>query len=499
MLTSNTSKPKTRRPRWLTSLLPRAYSSLYSRLLLVMALAVGGSFFLATSIWLASMHSEKESDALLSVEDLAISMAQTVLYFEGLPKTYQHIILDQQRNLGGSRFFLSVNEERIEYETIEDNPLKTRLISAYETAFRDRVGVRVREIDVNFAYPDKLRVFNKDVLFSELPSRWVQNNLVLNPPAPLLVAQMQMSNGDWLYLASLMLPDPYVVEGIPPFTHEQLVFTLILSFILMLSSWFIVRWMTAPLRQLSEAASLLGRDIHQVPVPEKGTFEVRETARAFNLMQRRILAFISERNLLFSAISHDLKTPITRLRLRSELLDDPEARTKINQDLSELEHLVQGALELARGSDLNEPTSRMDVNALVHAIQEEVAVLNKTVHIDAPAQVQLIGRPIAFKRCLSNLIHNAVFYGSEAWITLNETPDAFLITILDNGPGVPEEELAHIFEPFVRLETSRNRNTGGHGLGMTIARNIVHTHGGSIQLKNEPGMGLKVDIQLDKA
>ncbi|EXJ12986.1 sensor histidine kinase [Nitrincola nitratireducens] len=154
---------------------------------------------------------------------------------------------------------------------------------------------------------------------------------------------------------------------------------------------------------------------------------------------------------------------------------------------------------MARGSDLNEPTSRMDVNALVHAIQEEVAVLNKTVHIDAPAQVQLIGRPIAFKRCLSNLIHNAVFYGSEAWITLNETPDAFLITILDNGPGVPEEELAHIFEPFVRLETSRNRNTGGHGLGMTIARNIVHTHGGSIQLKNEPGMGLKVDIQLDKA
>ncbi|EXJ12987.1 HAMP domain-containing protein [Nitrincola nitratireducens] len=292
MLTSNTSKPKTRRPRWLTSLLPRAYSSLYSRLLLVMALAVGGSFFLATSIWLASMHSEKESDALLSVEDLAISMAQTVLYFEGLPKTYQHIILDQQRNLGGSRFFLSVNEERIEYETIEDNPLKTRLISAYETAFRDRVGVRVRAIDVNFAYPDKLRVFNKDVLFSELPSRWVQNNLVLNPPAPLLVAQMQMSNGDWLYLASLMLPDPYVVEGIPPFTHEQLVFTLILSFILMLSSWFIVRWMTAPLRQLSEAASLLGRDIHQVPVPEKGTFEVRETARAFNLMQRRILALL---------------------------------------------------------------------------------------------------------------------------------------------------------------------------------------------------------------
>jgi len=484
--------------RRILTLLPRAFSSLYSRLLLVIMLAVGGSFFIATTIWIHAIQSDKEADAIASVQDLAISMAQTVIYFEGLPKAYQHIIIDQQRNLGGSRFFLSVNQEYVGFEAITDNPLKQDLIKEYQLAFRERVGQRMGQLRVDFAYPDKLRVFNTGVLFSELPSRWVQNNLVLNPPAPVLVAQMQMENGDWLYLASLMLPDPYVVEGIPAFTGDQLAFTLILSLVLMLSSWFIVRWLTKPLRRLSKAATSLGRDIHQVPVPEQGTYEVRETARAFNLMQRRILTFISERDLLFSAISHDLKTPITRLRLRAELLDDEPTRDKINQDLAELEQLVQGALELARGSDLNEPTGRIKLKPMLEAIQEEVAVLQRQVNIEMLYPVFFSGKPMAFKRCLSNLVHNAVFYGSEAWIKVVDEPDTITIIITDNGPGVPESELEHIFDPFVRLEGSRNRHTGGSGLGMTIARNIVHSHGGEIRLRNLPDQGLEVLIAVPK-
>lgn len=476
----------------------RVFSSLFSRLLSVIVLAVGGSFFLATTIWIQYIESGKQADALASVQDLAVSMAQTVMYFESLPKEFQHIIVDQQRNLGGSRFFLSVNKEFVNYETVRDNALKHQLIDAYHRSFRDRVGQRVGIIDVDFAYPDKLRVFNTGVLFSELPSRWVQNNLVMNPPAPVLVAQMRMDDGDWLYLASLMLPDPYVVEGVAPYTPEQLAFTMILLVLLMVSSWFIVRWLTRPLRTLSRAAMSLGRDIHQVSVPEVGTYEVRETARAFNIMQRRILTFINDRDLLFSAISHDLKTPITRLRLRAELLDDDGVREKLNKDLNELEQLVQGALELAQSTDLNEPTGQVHLQPMLEAIQEEVAVLRRHVHLTVRSPAVLYAKPMALKRCLSNLIHNAVFYGSEAWVEVQETDEAVTIIILDDGPGVPEHELEHIFDPFVRLEGSRSRHTGGTGLGMTIARNIVHSHGGDIVLRNRMGAGLEVCIILPR-
>ncbi|TGG91657.1 HAMP domain-containing protein [Natronospirillum operosum] len=473
-----------------------ALSSLFGRLLLVIVTAVFSSFLIATLVWMQYIQSGKEADAIASVQDLAISMASTVTYFESLPREFQHIIIDQQRNLGGSRFFLSVNTDYVDYESIRDNPLKQRLIDTYRATFRERLGQRVGDIEVDFAYPNTLRVFNTGVLFSDLPSRWVQNNLIMNPPAPVLVAQMQMQNGDWLYLASLMLPDPYVAEGISLFTMDLVIFTLILGAILMVCSWFIVRWLTRPMRTLSNAAMALGRDIHQNPIPETGTFEVRQTARAFNVMQRRILTFINDRDLLFSAISHDLKTPITRLRLRAELLEDTEVRERLNRDLNELEHLVQGALELARGTDIHEPVTRLRLRPMLEAIQEEVAVLGRTVELQMPQDITYAGKAVALKRCLSNLIHNAVFYGSEAWVSVNNSAEAVHITIVDNGPGVPESELEHIFDPFVRLESSRSRHTGGTGLGMTIARNIVHSHGGDIRLRNAMGRGLEVQIIL---
>lgn len=473
-------------------------TSLLGRLLLVMTLAVGGSFLLATVLWMQYIQSSRETDAISSVEDLAISMASTVSYFERLPREFQHIILEQQRNLGGTRYFLSVNQDYVDFDPIRDNPLKSKLIDTYQSTFRDRVGQRVGDIAVDFAYPHSLRVFNTGVLFSELPPRWTQNNLITNPPAPILVAQMQMESGDWLYLASLLLPDPYVVEGTTLFTTDQIFFMTILMVILMICSWFIVRWLTRPMRRLSRAAMALGRDIHQSPVPENGTFEVRGTARAFNTMQRRILTFINDRDLLFSAISHDLKTPITRLRLRAELLDDDSVREALNKDLNELEHLVQGALDLAESTDIHEATESTDLTTLLSAIQEEVAVLGRTVHLSMPDHLEIRLKPMAMKRCLSNLIHNAVFYGTEAWVEVEELPDAVHLTILDDGPGVPEEELEHIFDPFVRLESSRSRHTGGTGLGMTIARNIVHSHGGDITLRNRMGSGLEISLVIPR-
>ncbi len=483
--------------RWYQSL-ARGLSprTLFGRLLIVIILSVGGAFSVASLVWISYIQTGKEADAISSVQDLATSMASTVSYFEQLPKDFQHLILDQQRNLGGTRFFLSVNTDYVDFDAIRDNPVKTRLIDTYLSTFRDRLGQRVGDISVDFAYPQELKVFNSDVLFTELPPRWVQNNLVTNPPAPLLVAQMQMRDGDWLYLASLLLPDPYIAEGLDLFTTDQLLFMLILLAVLMISSWFIVRWLTLPMRQLSDAALALGRDIDQKPLAEQGTEEVRMMARAFNIMQRRILTFINDRDLLFSAISHDLKTPITRLRLRAELLDDDQARVDLNRDLNELEHLVKGSLELARSTDFHEHARSVDLADMLEAIREEVAVLGRTVTLDIERPFNAVVKPSAMKRCLSNLIHNAVFYGDQAWVTVIREQDDIVIHIIDNGPGVPESELEHIFDPFVRLESSRSRNTGGTGLGMTIAQNIVHSHGGDIQIGNQMGRGLHVTLRI---
>ena len=259
-----------------------------------------------------------------------------------------------------------------------------------------------------------------------------------------------------------------------------------------------VRWVTRPLKTLAEAADQLGADIERPPLAEEGPLEVSRAARAFNTMQRRLVAFIRDRTRILAAMSHDLKTPITRLRLRAELLDDPELRAKFEKDLSEMESMVGATLDFMRGVESREPRQPIDVMALLESLQADAAEVKGSVVIEGAAGQPYRGLAQALKRCLGNLIDNAVRYGKSAKVIVEDSPAMLTIRVRDEGPGVPESELERVFEPFHRLEGSRSRDTGGTGLGLGIARNIARAHGGDIFLRNLPSGGLEAVLTLPR-
>jgi signal transduction histidine kinase len=215
-------------------------------------------------------------------------------------------------------------------------------------------------------------------------------------------------------------------------------------------------------------------------------------------MQQNLVKFIADRTRIFAAMSHDLKTPITRLRLRAELLDDPELRTKFVKDLQEMEAMVGAALDFMRGVDQHEPSQPIDIMAIVESLQADAREVGGDVTVEGAAQAAFRGHAQTLKRCLSNLIDNALKYGQRATVVVADSPAELSISVRDEGPGIPEPELERVFEPFHRLEASRNRATGGSGLGLTIARNVARAHGGSLLLHNRPGGGLEAVLTLPR-
>ena len=259
-----------------------------------------------------------------------------------------------------------------------------------------------------------------------------------------------------------------------------------------------VRWVTRPLKTLAAAAQDLGEDLHRPPLDEGGPIEVSRAARAFNTMQRRLARLIADRTQIFAAMSHDLKTPITRLRLRAEMLEDAELRAKFEKDLQEMEDMVSAALDLMRGVERAEPTQPIDVMALVESVQADARETGGDVTVEGTARAPYAGHASTLKRCLVNVVDNALKYGRTAAIVVEDSPAQLVVRVRDQGPGIPEGELERVFEPFQRLEGSRNRATGGSGLGLTIARNIAQAHGGTLTLANRAAGGLEAVLVLPR-
>lgn len=259
-----------------------------------------------------------------------------------------------------------------------------------------------------------------------------------------------------------------------------------------------VRALTRPLAVLADAAGELGRDIRRPPLDEKGPLEVQRAARAFNTMQERLIRYIEDRNRILAAISHDLKTPITRLRLRTELLDDAPLKEKFLLDLDDMQRMAQASLDFLRGGEDSEPIAPMDLNALLESLQEDAEDVGHAVSISGAASQPLRCRPLALKRCLTNLVDNALKYGQSAEIAVADTATRLRLIVRDRGPGIPAAELERVFEPFYRLEGSRSRDTGGTGLGLSIARNIARAHGGELSLRNHPQGGLEAVLELPR-
>jgi signal transduction histidine kinase len=288
------------------------------------------------------------------------------------------------------------------------------------------------------------------------------------------------------------------MPGGAPLPRNLFLNLTLLVLLLVIVLYIAARNITRPLSDLARAADSVGRDAHPaLQLAERGARELRDAARAFNTMQDRLHRYLDSRTRVLAAMSHDLKTPLTRLRLQVEALENPPMQARIGRELDEMEGMVREALSLFRGLDDGEPASALDIDELAAQIRDEFADMGAAVTISGHALRPFTGKPQALKRCLTNLIANAVKFGTRAEIHIEDGAD-LLIRVRDRGPGIPEEELERVFEPFYRLESSRNRDSGGTGLGLSIARDIAQAHGGSLHLANAAGGGLEATLRLPR-
>lgn len=305
-----------------------------------------------------------------------------------------------------------------------------------------------------------------------------------------LQISIPFADGQWLSFKTA-LP-----AGGPAHSAQFLLSFGVMALIILAVSVWAVRRVTAPLASLAAAADRLGHDVNAAPLLEAGTTETQRAARAFNDMQRRLRSLIENRTSLLAAISHDLRTPLTLLRLRTEAVEDVEERTRMLSTIAEMDSLIGTTLQYAREESATEPRQATDLTALVQSIVDEMKHAGLPVLMQPAAAISYSCHPAALKRAVRNLLDNAVKHGRGGSIGVQTNSHAIEITVDDDGPGIPKNELIRVLEPFYRLEGSRSRETGGVGLGLAIAHSIVQAHGGELTLSNRPRGGLRASIVL---
>jgi signal transduction histidine kinase len=301
-----------------------------------------------------------------------------------------------------------------------------------------------------------------------------------------------LSDGEWLN-ARMEWPDR-PPAWVVPFLSQTVIALLGMALVVVV----LVRTNTRGLKKLAEVAERIGRGDDTEPLAETGPSEIKSTARAFNTMTAQLKRMIQGRTRMLAGISHDLRTPITALRIRAELMDDGENRDRMLATLDEMQALAEATLTLAKQDAGQGETQTVDLAALAESVCDDLADVGQPVGFAAHERLLYPCRAVGMKRALRNLVENAVKYGVRADVSLALDAEHVLILVDDAGPGIPEDQLKRLFQPFVRLEESRSKETGGFGLGLTIARAIVQGHGGDITLENRTGGGLRATIKLPR-
>ncbi len=432
-------------------LLPK---SLFGRMVLTLL----GGFIIAHTLSIAlSLHERRGFISHNMLDETAHRIADTVNLLDSFDAQERKKFL---RLLGTRHMKLSLDTP-----PFADSPIKSQhidFIHKFQTILRGYLG-------------EKRSIKIAEVQQHDLPS----------------AMQVQLTDGTWVTFSHERPPEFRLPYGL-------LLNLLILLLTVITFLFFAVRWMTKPLLVLANAAEELGNNMHRPPLAETGPTEVKRAAHAFNRMQSQLINYVQGRTRILAAMSHDLKTPITRLRLRTELLKDPELKIKFDKDLKEMEAMVTATLDYMRGIDTREPAQPVDIMALLESIQADAEEMGQEVNIEGACNAPYKGEPQALKRGITNLIDNAIKYGQCAHVSVQDSAKELRIIIRDNGPGIPEDKLEQVQEPFYRLEASRNRDTGGTGLGLTIARSIAEAHGGKLSLRNGSNGGLEVALLLPR-
>jgi signal transduction histidine kinase len=455
-----------------------------------LVLAFGITFSL---IAVSAFHAISRDEAVTALEDLraAERIAATARFLDHSAPVLRPVIAESIS--GSSLYVVAAADSRVELEAPPDN----RTERLRDVLGARLVGMRWRDLRVEYGGS----AGDTDLLSSWMPSLWADNRneradqlLSLQDRGQAFFVSLQLMDGTWLNFAFAS------VNSLPLSSVSHILVLGLGISALLVFGVVAMRLITRPIDQLATAAEEFGRGGHPEDVPESGVSEVRRAAGAFNRMRDRIRRMIEDRTQMIAAISHDLRTPITRLKLRAEFVEDPEEQQKMLADLDQMEAIIRSTLAFAREDNDTEPSEPVDLAELLGEVAEATppARLHLVRNSDAGISVTILGRPVALRRCFSNLVENAIRYGQAADISVFERPDAVEIAIDDHGPGIPEDRINDVFRPFVRLEESRNRDSGGAGLGLAIVRSVILAHGGSITLENRKEGGLRALVRLPK-
>lgn len=301
---------------------------------------------------------------------------------------------------------------------------------------------------------------------------------------------IELNNGEWLNVKASL----YSREVL---THLLFIVVELIVFASILIAFFSINRFTVPLKKIKLSAEQLGIDLDTQPFDVYGPQVVRETSKALNQMQNRIMQLVRNRTQLLASISHDLRTPIARAQLRAQFIEDSIYKTQLLNDLNEMEHMISETLSFAREDSKREVMKKIDLVSILQSICNDASDMgaNISFHTDIH-RVVCDGRPISLKRAFTNIINNAIRYAGNAIVKIEMNAKAIVITIEDDGPGLPEAELEKVLEPFYRGEQSRSRDTGGVGLGLAISHDIISAHHGKIKLQNKEPHGLCVIVKL---
>lgn len=449
---------------------------------------------IAGLIWYQANEDDKKENIKQTALSIAEGASDTYSYFQSLPVNYRHLILNQLRESGGTRFFISINDKFIPNHTLSSYRYTPWLVEQLEQEMLLEL-TDVEDIRVAITKRADIRVFNSGIRLNELPEIWTKYSLVLGElNLPILVMQIKMSEQEWFYIASV-LPMTFSSLSTSYIEQRQLLFLGITSVLLMLCTAWIVQKELRPIKSLAKAATLMGSQLVVKEIKEEGSTEMQATVHAFNKMNRRVRSYIRDREMLFSTISHDLKTPLACLKLRTEMLDDEQTRLRFEKLLNEFDLLLKGALQCIRETDIHEEPERVDINMLLIQCAAYYNRNKPTVSFAHSTDADYTGKPVAIKRCLYNLIDNAVLYGGKVDVSILNSESYLVITIRDYGPGIENKLLEKVFEPYFR---SGKQGIDGSGLGLTISRSIARSHGGDLILNNHPEQGLVAELFLSR-
>ncbi|MDN5926565.1 MAG: ATP-binding protein [Hyphomicrobiales bacterium] len=349
--------------------------------------------------------------------------------------------------------------------------------------YRKSAGPAASREAPDVASPDDVGEIEKE--FLDLANDISQNDR--------LVASVEFKDGQWLNFVMPLTPvGPLVSEENLPLLGA------IAALVVIMTIWALRR-LTAPYRTLESAVRRIGADLKSPPLPERGSREYRSAAHAVNTMQAQLREYVEDREQLAAALAHDLRTPLTRMKLRLELLKDAGKRKALMNDLADIEAIARSVVDFATHEVKDEAPERIDFWSLVDSIVDAYPQVRFADGSAIARGLICVGRPVALRRCVTNLVDNAVTYGERALISLSGDGKLILLAIEDEGPGIPEERLEQVFRPFTRVEGSRNRQTGGFGLGLTIARTIARSLGGDVTLENRQGGGLRTELRIPRA